>query len=1204
VRFFLSWLNLNEGRRFHLRLNESGATRTDMGSGAEDFSEAHMFEVRRRLTLAALLFATFAFTFAAASAQTITGTIRGTITDPSGAVIRGAKVTATNVATAVKTSTVSDAAGEYSMQFLPVGVYKVTVTAAGFDTTSVSAFSLDIDQTAKIDAQLKVGSNTVTVTVPSDVSPLLQTQDATTGATIDSETIIDIPNNGLNFQFDTLFVPGAVNPSLDSMASQDGNERDISPAGVPSFNGNRQQANNYVLDGVEMNETMNNLAAYNPAPDSISQERVITGNANAEYGNVNGGEVLVVTKSGTNHIHGSLYEYYQDNNLASANSWYNNYVGLPITPFTQNQFGGTVGGPIFKDKLFVFGDYEGFRYHTGGMGYATVATADMRNGDFHEIGVGASNETGVQLYNTNNGGAYSAATPYGNCTTAPTTCNQIPINNPAAKYLFAHPEVYPMPNHAPLAGYVDLNNYLGFAKSQTHNNQGDVRVDYTVSPSDTITGRYSDGDAFDLPVHTVLAITFPTANNYPFQSLMLAWTHTFTPALQNEFRAGVSRVVWVQGEPYDSTGNFTKDGDNTLGIPFPNQPFQGFSLLGFNSNETSVGTTAIATEFHENNFFYSDNLTWQHGKHNTKFGAQIVRYQQNSFYPGNAGALGGFGYNGQYTANPIASQYGYGFADFVLDEADGDQVGGVAGPVGYRQYRNAWYAQDDWRVLPNLTLNLGLRYGYDQPLYEVNNKEANIIGSDLANPNPTATVSQIVEYAGKNGASRALYNPYYLNFMPRLGFALQATHRLVLRGGYGITDWMEGTGANLRLTQNPPFLSNFSYYPIAPTNTAAGAAPVSVANGFNTSSGTQSFNYGQFNAFTPNLQPALIQQFNLSWQMLLNSTTSATVGYVGQLGQHLVVPIQANQWPSPATGLLADNDCSGTIAAPAPFCGLVGNYANIYVTQSEGYSNYNGLQATLRHQAANNLEYVINYSYAKTMTDNAGFYGVASVAEYSSFYQNIYDPQADYGPAGYDSKHTLNAFGIYHLPFGRGQKFGSNWNRLTDEVLGGWRLAGDAILYSGFPVTMYSPLDYNVYANENHAIQFRKMKIVHRTLDNWFGTDPSAVPCLTLDPTTGNTVDNGTCAYGVESENGFGNASNGSERAPGYRKIDMGAFKVFRITEGQTLELRGEGFNAFNMASYAPPDSWLPDSSINYLGKITSTNSSQRILQVSMHYKF
>ncbi|MGC2617528.1 MAG: carboxypeptidase regulatory-like domain-containing protein [Acidobacteriaceae bacterium] len=1164
-----------------------------------------------------LLFAAFTFTFAAASAQTITGTIRGTITDPSGAVIRGAKVTATNVATGVKTATVSDAAGEYSMQFLAVGTYAIAVTASGFDTTSISSFRLGIDQTAKIDATLKVGTNTTTVDVASDVSPLLQTQDATTGATIDSETLINIPNNGLNFQFDTLFVPGAVNPSVDEMASQDGNERDITPAGVPSFNGNRQQANNYVLDGVEMNETMNNLAAYNPAPDSIAEERVITGNANAEYGNVNGGEVLVVTKAGTNHFHGSLYEYYQDNNLASANSWANNYEGLPITPFTQNQYGGTIGGPILRNKLFFFGDYEGFRYHSGGLAKDSVATADMRTGDFHELW----DTNQIQLFNTNNGGAYSAATPYGNCAVTLTNCNQIPVTNSVAKYLFAHPDIYPLPNVAPLAGTVDTNNYEGFSKSQTHNNQGDVRVDYTLSAKDALTGRYSIGDAYDLPVHSVLAITFPTANDYPFQSLMASWVHTFTPNLQNEFRAGVSRVVWNQQEPFDSTGDFAKGGDATVGIPFPNQPFPGFSQMqigALGSAETWPGTTALATEFHENNFFYTDNLTWQHGKHNTKFGVQIVRYQQNSFYPGNAGALGSFSYSGEYTANPSAATAcgpaggatscpGYAFADFVIDNSAGDQIGGVAGPVGYRQYRNAGYAQDDWRALPNLTLNLGLRYGFDQPMYEVNNKEANIIGSDILNPNPTATLSQIVEYAGKNGASRALYNPVYTNFMPRIGFALQATHRLVLRGGYGITDWMEGTGANLRLTQNPPFLSNFSYFPSGPTVSSPGAAPVAVENGFNTSSSAQSFSYGNFNAYAPNLRPALIQQFNLTTQMLLNSTTSATVGYVGQLGQHLVVPVQANQWPSPATGLLADNDCSGVIAAPAPFCGSIGNYANMYVTQSEGYSNYNGLQATLRHNASNGLEYVINYSYAKTMTDNAGFYGVAAVSEYSSFYQNIYDPQADYGPAGYDSRHTLNAYGIYHLPFGHGEKFGGHWNRLTDEALGGWRLSGDAILYSGFPLTISSAYDYNVYANEIHAMQYRHMKIVHRSLNDWFGTDPSAVPCQTFTA-AGTNIDNGVCAYGDESYTGFGNASNGSERAPGYRKIDIGAFKVFRIAEGQTLELRGEGFNAFNMASYAAPDTYMPNynpnPAANYFGKITGTNSTQRILQVSMHYQF
>jgi hypothetical protein len=1168
-----------------------------------------MHRISTRPITAAMVVAVLALAAICAKAQTITGSIRGTVTDPSGAVIAGASVTATNVSTAVNTTTQTNKDGDYNIQFLPTGTYIVTVTASGFTKASIAAFTLEIDQIAKIDAKLQVGSAATTVNVNSEISPLLQTQNSTTGATIDSEALQNVPNNGLNFQFNTLFVPGAVNPSLDNMAAGDGNERDIDPSGVPSFNGNRQQGNNYVLDGIEMNETMNNLAAYNPAPDSMQEERVITGNADAEYGNVNGGEILVVTRSGSNHYHGSAYMYYQDNNLASANSWYNNWAGLPITPFTQEQFGATIGGPIKRDKLFFFGDYEGFRYHSGGLGVLTVPTADMRTGDFHEIGIGGSNQSPIQLWNTNGGQAYNSATTYGNCTADPTTCNQIPVNNPVAKFLFAHPEIYPLPNRAPQPGYVDANNYEGPFKGQTHNNQGDVRVDYTMSQRDALMGRYTYGDAYDLPVKSTLAITFPTSNDYPFQSLALSWVHTFSPSLQNELRGGVSRAVWLQGEPYDATGDFGTHGDNTIGIPLANQALQGFSYIGnpssgtIGSDESAVGTTAIATQFHENNFFYSDNLIWQHGTHDTRFGVQIVRYQQNSFYPGNAGALGSFNYSGQYTANPNVGAPGYGFADFVLDESDGDSIGGVAGPVGYRQFRNAGYVQDNWRVRQNLTLNLGLRYGYDQPLYEVNNKEANIIGSDLNNPNPTLTATQIVEYAGKNGASRALYNPTYTNFMPRIGFALQASKRLVFRGGYGMTDWLEGTGANLRLSQNPPFLTNFSYYPTAPTPTSAGQAPVMTENGFNeAASGSQAITYAQFNAWAPNLRPALVQQFNLAWQYLINRDTTAQVGYVGQLGQHLIVPEQANQWPSPATGNLAPNDCSGTIAAPAPFCGLVGNYANVYVTQSEGFSNYNAMQATVSHRTGS-MEYTVNYTWARSMTDNAGFYGVSGVSEYSSFYQNIYDPKGDYGPAGYDTRNSLNAYGVFHLPFGRGKKFGSNWNRAMDEALGGWQLSGDAILYSGFPITMYSPLGYNVYANENHAQYFRKMQITHRSLDDWFGTDPSAVPCLTYDA-NGNPLDNGTCAYAVESYNYYGNAQNGSERAPGYRKVDVGAFKVFTIVEGQTLELRGEAFNAGNIASYAAPDSWLPDSSIGWLGKITGTNSTQRILQVSMHYRF
>lgn len=1126
-----------------------------------------------------------------ALAQTITGTLRGTITDPSGAVVAGAKVIATNVATGVSTSSSSNQAGDYSIQFLPIGTYNITVTSPGFETAAIGPVVLEIDQIAKIDAKLRVGSASATVNVSSDTAPILQTQNATLGTTISGNTMINLPNNGLNFQFETLFVPGAVLPTVSSMASTDGNERNIDWLGTPSFNGNRGQTNNYVMDGIEINETLNNVSGYNPAPDSIQEMRVITGNADAEYGNVSGGEVLVVTRAGTNRYHGSAYEFFQ-NDALSANSWSNNFAGVPITPYTQNQFGATIGGPIRKDKLFFFGDYEGFRYHSGGIGAATVATAKMRTGDFSELL--SSQFGGVQLYNNQNGAGFANATPYLN--------NQIPVNSPVARFLFAHPEVYPLPNTAPIPGLGDLDNYQGYFNGQTHNNQGDIRVDYKIGDRDTVMGRYTIGDAFDFPVHDLMPVLFTPSNDFPFQSFVANWVHTFSSSLQNEFRAGISRTVYFQSIPSDPSGVFGDTGDSTVGIPFPNQAYPGFSYMNFSSFESNFGTQAIVNQFHENNFYYGDALSWQHGRHNTKFGAQILRYQQNSFYPGNAGALGSFAYSGNYTQDPTAGQFGYGFADFVLDQASYETVGGVAGPTGQRQYRTAFYAQDDWRLLPNLTLNLGLRYGYDQPIFEVNNKQANIINSDLDNPNPLAG-TEVIEYAGQNGASRALYNPYWWEFMPRFGFALQVSPRLVFRGGYGITDELEGTGTNHRLTQNPPFLSQFVNSPTPPTSVSNGQGPLPVENGFNRSSGALA-STTTLNAFPSGLRPAVIQQFNLAWQYLVTQRTSAQLGYVGELGQHLVVPELANQWPSPATGNAGNNDCSGAVAPAAPFCGLVGNGGFVWVTQSEAYSNYNAMQATLRHHTSKGAEYTINYTWSRGMTNNAGFYGVAGVAEFSSFFQSIYDPHADYGPIGQDARNSLNANGVFSLPFGRGRRFGSNWNRGVNEALGGWQLSGDAILYSGFPVTMYSGVNY--YVNDPyfaHANYYRPLHVNHRTIQHWFGTDPSATPCLSVD-SAGNNIDNGVCAYGSESYTGFGNAQNGSERAPGYRQIDLSAFKVFTLAESHTLELRGDAFNAFNLASYSSPDSSLGDAAIGRLGLITGTQSSQRVMQVSMHYKF
>lgn len=1161
-----------------------------------------------------------------AGAQTITATVRGTIMDPTGAVLAGVSVTATNTATNVKTSTVTNQDGIYNIQFLPIGQYKITVAAPGFETSSIGPFMLEINQIARIDTKLKVGNTTDTVTVSSDVSPIMQTEDATIESTLSGNALSSMPLNGLNFQTATLFVAGAVNPSMSSMAAGDGNERDTGAAGSPSFNGNRAQTNNYVLDGIEINETMNNLSAYNPAPDAIQEMRVITGNASAEYGNVNGGEVLVVTKGGTNQFHGSAYELFQANWMA-ANSWANGYVGVQPSAFTQDQFGGTFGGPVRiphvfngKDKLFFFADYLGFRYHAGGQAKATVPTIEMRNCpvvngvatcDFSELWSSQFNFT--QLYNNQpaDGTGFQNATPYGDCKANPssltTTCNQVPLVSPLAKFLLANPKALPLPNATPMATHGDQYNYLGFTRGQTHNNQEDYRVDWKAGVNDAVMGRFTTGEATDFSPVTVLPTSFPSDNVYPFKSFVANWVHNFSPAIVNEFRTGITRSVFDSGVPEDPSGIFGANGDNKIGLPFPNQPFPGLSVMSIGSYESNMGNTALVTQFHENDYYYGDNLTWQHGVHTFKFGTQILRYQQNIFYPGNAGALGSFSYGGQYTVDtsskicgPLqnAACGGYGYADLFMDKSNGASIGGVSGPNGQRQYRNAFYAQDDWKVNSKLTLNLGVRYGHDQPIYEVNNKEASV---DLSNMN-LITVAGI-KLAGVNGNSRSLYNAYNYEFMPRIGFSYQVEPRIVVRGGYGMTDDVEGTGVNFRMTQNPPFLSNFSASPTPPTPTSSGQPSLLLETGFNQPIGTPKLVYTTYNAWDPNLRPALIQQFNLAVQYLIDSKTSVQAGYVGETGQHLVTPVYANQWTTKATGTLATSDCSNTIAPASPSCNLTGNQGQLQLTRSEGFSNYNSMQATVRHQNSNGLEYTFNYTWSHALTDNAGFYGVSGVSDSSSFYQDFRNPRGDYGPTGQDVRQAFNGHFNYQLPFGRGEKYGAKMNRMLDEAVGGWKVSGGVVMYSGFPINMVTPTNYIIHSGHAHAMQYRPMKIVNRTVTNWFGTDPSAVPCTTHD-TNLNTVDNGTCAYGYEGYNGFGNASNGSERAPGYRQVDLAASKSFHISGAQNLLLRGEAFNALNLASYAAPNNSLSASLSNLFGRITGTNSSQRIMQVSLHYQF
>lgn len=1117
--------------------------------------------------------------------QTVTGAITGQVTDPSGAVIVGANVTAENTATAVKTPTQTNGSGVYTLRFLPIGTYTVTIEAKGFVKQQVAPFALEIDQTAKIDASLQVGDS-VTVFVQSDTHSILDTADATLGNTLSTSEIANIPLNGRNFSALTLFIPGAIDTDPTGLRGNNAIERNTYNNGQVEINGNRTQENNYTIEGADNNEPQNNLIAYNPAPDAIAEVRVVAGNANATYGNANGGAVVTILKSGTNHYHGSLYDFLQNEKL-DANTW-GHGLNNPVTPkgsYTQNIFGGTVGGPILADKLFFFADYEGVRHHTGGPTSTSLLTPAMLQGDFSALLLPANG--GIQLYDSQNNFA-----PYVN--------NQVPVVNPVAQFLAANSKLYPAPNSVPTDGLLQ-NNFQGSQSGFISNNQEDFKVDWTPHNADKINGFYGQGKGSDFTT-AILPVSFPNHNTYPTKIFGASWVHTFSPAIINEGRIGFTRVRWNNGVPSDPTGNFGHTGDQKVGIPFGAQAYVGFTGQSISNNASYIGTSANPQVFTDNTFTYYDNLTWQVGRHLLSVGGQATRYQQNYLNAGNVGFLGQFSYNGAYTGNPNAANAGgYGPADFVLGRISNVQLASPLGNVGNRQWRLAGYFQDDFKITPTLTLNLGLRYEYDQPWYEQNNKTANVL------PNGT------VEYAGKVPTlavagsivcpTRACYNGTYNQIMPRLGFAFQVTPRLVVRGGYGATSFFEGYSFNQRLTSSPPYSLAINSNATVPTN-ASGGTPFDVTNAFSQPLG---INNSLYSVWPQNTEPAYIHQFSLATEYALTNQLSLSVGFHGQNGHHLANYRNGNQLTlaqAPGANAIINDPlqqgCNSSFptALQPPYFSLVGECGLILITESQARMNYDSGQVTLRERTHHGLEYTLNYTFSKSLTNSAGNYGVANSTANGSSAQDSHNLNGDYGPSGFDIRHSLNFVGVYELPFGHGRAYGGNVNGFLDNVLGGWKMSISAFLYSGFPVTLFGPGNSNTFNTFglNRPNQYRKMVIRNRSLSNWWGTDPSATPCITAG------VDNGTCAYGAAGSFTFGTAANGTERGPGYRQVDASFFKDFHVWRENVLGFRADFFNMFNIASYGNPDNGITDGSS--FGHITSVRSPERQIQLGLHYSF
>ena len=1120
-------------------------------------------------------------------AQTVTGSVTGTVTDPSGDVIPNAAVVAINTGTGVRTPTTSNASGEYSLRFLPIGTYQVEVVVKGFSKLTVPPFALEINQNAKIDAHVTIGS-TETVKVDADLAPILDTTDGTLGLSLDANTISTFPLNGRNFSSLTLFQPGAVDTDPTGLTSNNAIQRNTYNSGVVTQNGNRAQDNTYTLDGISIDETQNNLIGYAPSPDALAEVRVITTNAPAQYGNVNGGDVVSVLKSGTNHLHGSVFYYIEDQDL-TANTWGNNFAGVAKTPFTQNQFGATLGGPIIRNKLFFFVDYEGVRSHSGGFGASSVLSAAERQGDF-------SNAAAVftQQLRQND----PTAAPYQFTDTqngyAPFAGNILPINNPVVRYLNANSKYYPLPNHVATDG-LDQNNFQGPTNAFVTNDQGDIKIEYDPRPADKVTAFYSQGIATGGST-SQLPITFPISNRYPDKIGGVTWVHTLSPAIVNEARFGFTRIRWDSNIPTDSTGNFGLNGDSVVGLPTPaQQQFVGFTYQGV-GEVTGVGDPASPQQLRDNTFSIHDDLTIQRGRHLFTVGGQFLRYQQNFTQYGGGGQLGSYSFGGQYSS-PLGSQLQYGPADWLLDRSNNQAISLSNGFFGERQYRVAGFVQDDWKVSDRLTLNLGLRYEFDSPYVEVHNQIANVI---LSGPQ-----QGLVEYAGQvpTGApagslvcpNRACYQATYTEFQPRFGFAFQANPRFVLRGGYGTTSFLEGSSG---LAANAPFITAFSLNSTAPSSLTNAGSFFAETNGFQVGAAGGATNAG-FTAFNQKYRQAYVQEFNLNAEYQINNSTSAQIAFVGELGQRLIDYRNGNQLtPTQAASLtaLGLNTGSPVASIPAqdlsPLANLVGENGTVETFDTEGVSSYNALQMTLRHRVSKGFQATVNYTYAKSLTDTNGNYG-ASNSPGANGIQDGFNIHNDYGPSELDVRHNLSANGAYSIPFGHGQAFGSHVNKAVDLVAGGWTLSSTAIAFSGLPITIFSNNNSNTGTYTSRANHYRNLKIVNQGVANWFGTDPSASPC--------SSTDNGVCAYGPQLPNTFGTAANGTERAPGFEQIDASLFKDFHITESHAIGLRADGYNVFNFVSYGNPNNSVNSSNF---GQITNVRNGPRTIQLQAHYTF
>ncbi len=1096
-------------------------------------------------------------------AQVNTASLTGLITDPTNATVGQVKVTAQNTGTGYTRTTQSDSSGYYSFEDLPIGSYRVTVSRQGF-ATLVETLVLNTAEKVRRDFALKVGATEETVEVTTTAASLSR-DDASIGTVMGSDAIEKTPLFLRNWDDLLRVVPGVQISRFtqQSGATSAGRVGDFNVHGVHSLQ------NNFILDGIDNNTFSENVQelsteAGHPSVDTLQEFNIITNPYSAEYGRSPGAAVSVSTKSGTNKIHVLAYEYLR-NQLFDANDFISNSHGLAKPENNQNQFGANIGGPLVKDKLFGFFNYEGTRIHQGVSRTATVPLANERNGDFSAAAAAA------------NGLKNPYPIIYDPTTGHPFANNQIPtlrIDSAMSQLIALFPNA-----NAP----GDVNNFVRNAGALDNNDSYTGRMDWTATPSDSVFGRYSYFTRFRFIPGNFGGIADGTSTsafgrqNLSGMSLAVGWTHIFTPRLLNDFHFG-----FVRDKSLAQQDPFGLNAANEFIPGIPNNPaFAGgvpltsFTNFGFLGSPDFLPKQQVPQQFE-----WLDTVSWSLHKHGLKFGLNFYGPLRNIFQD-EPGTRGDLGFTGVFTECPPSptnskvcadnpnlqvSQTGLSYADGLLGLVQSTQLTNVFF-VDQRLWMISGFAQDDWKVTHELTLNLGLRYDFASPVTEAQNR--------MANFNPAGSGSLVFAQGGSL-ESESLVKPYTTAFGPRVGFAYSPMHDTVIRGGYGIFYTLfERFGSEDEMALNPPFLINKTL--------ASNTAPVLIAkNGFPANfldPSTINFNALQafhIRAVNPANQAPMVQEWSFGVQHQFSSVWSAELNYVGSKSTHLDRLLDFNQ-PTIVNGV-------STGVVPYPNFGYIE-----YMTQN-GIANYNGLEASLLRRFHNGLDLRVAYTYSRTLDDTP-----QELESNSGAAPNALDPMAWYGPSDFDIPHRVALSYSYDLPFGHGKTF------LHDGVLahifGGFKTSGVYTYYSGHPFQVSEASLSPTLDAFGQATAVPNVVGAQQIVGDprcWFYAVGSANACAAIAPGTTNP-------YQLTTKGVVGNLGRNTLRGPHTSVFDAAVIRDFAMTERANLQFRWEVFNLTNTPEFGQPNGNLNSGGV---GTITSLSGDPRVMQFALRLSF